>query len=277
MRLASRAAGGLWLAMALLTAGAAWPARGQDPDEEEAQAAADSAIWAEEEGEEEAQPAGPQRTSADEILIGPWPRLVSGAQDTVRTNLWLARALLADAVREVARALPPAPRAVVIKPMEKSEANDLLIAAAQAVLSEAGHELYLDETQLAGAKQQAAPPQAPPDALELRLRVEEIGLKYPRAGRRLGLWRQWVDRRLRATVLVSLLETSTGRLLMDERVVRTFEDRVAAEGFDDVRSTSYAFTDAQIPESGWRHRAEQTVVLGSLIGLIAIYFANTGR
>jgi len=253
------------------------PAAGQDPDEPESGAPADSAAWHDEEPAEASPPAAEEHRSGDEEVQGPWPRFAALAGDTLRTNLWLARALLADAAATAARALPPPPRAVVLRPTARHDANPLLVSAARAVLGDAGYELFLDETQVADAKTAAAPPQAPADAVELRVAIEEFALAYPRAGRRFGLWRQWVDRRLRVVALVTAVERGSGRVLYDERVVRSFEDRIAAGSFDEVRSTAYKFTDAEVPEGGWRRRAEEAVVIGTLVGLVAVYFANTGR
>ena len=45
--------------------------------------------------------------------------------------------------------------------------------------------------------------------------------------------------------------------------------------FDRVNSDLYGFTRAQTAESGWQRRMEEIVVLGTLAGLVAVYFANT--
>ncbi len=259
----------------LLLGAVAWSApagvaRGQDS--EDGAAPADSTGWEEAEGADEA-PSPPPRV---EELTGPWPRFAAGPDDTVRTNLWLVRALLADAVAEAAAVLPPAPRAVVVKPVTRSDGNALLVAAATTVLQERGYEVYLDETTVADAKQAAVAPTPPAGALELRLSIETLRLGYPRAGRRFGLWRQWVDRDLRATLLATGRERDTGRILFDRRLERAFADRVASARFDEVRSPGYPFTDAVVPEGGWRRHAEEAVVIGTLVGLVAIYFANTG-
>jgi hypothetical protein len=211
-------------------------------------------------------------------LRGPTPRLPAiGAVDTVRTNLWLARALVADILAEGVRALPPAPGAVVVRPLTRSPANTLLLSAAQDLLAARGDQIFLDERDVADKTKAAPAPKAPAGATELRFSCEDLSLAYPAAGRRFGLWRQWVGRELSAAVVVTIIDRDTGRLLYDERLVRVYDDRVPAERFAGVRSGAYAFTDAPVPEGGWRRHAEEAVVLGSLIGLVALYFANTSN
>ncbi len=205
----------------------------------------------------------------------PTPRLPGvGVFDTVRTNVWLAQAVLAEVVAEIAAALPPAPGDVVVRPLVKAPGNALLIGAVEDLLKPRGYTIYLDERDIAGKS--APTSRLPAGSSELRLSCEEIALVYPRVGRRFGLWRQWVDRELSVTVLVTILDRDTGRMLYDERVTRAYGDRVPANRLDDVRSSAYTFTDAEVAEVGWRRRVEQTVVLGTLAGLVALYFANTG-
>jgi hypothetical protein len=207
----------------------------------------------------------------------PTPRLPGvGAVDTVRTNVWLAQAVLAEVVAEIAAALPPAPGDVVVRPLVKAPGNALLIGAVEDLLKPRGYTIYLDERDIAGKSKPAPDPRLPAGSSELRLSCEEITLVYPRVGRRFGLWRQWVDRELSVTVLVTILDRDTGRMLYDERVTRAYGDRMPANRLDDVRSSAYTFTDAEVAEVGWRRRVEQTVVLGTLAGLVALYFANTG-
>jgi hypothetical protein len=205
----------------------------------------------------------------------PTPRLPGvGAIDTVHTNVWLAQAVLAEVVAEIAAALPPAPGDVVVRPLVKAPGNALLIGAVEDLLKPRGYTIYLDERDIAGKS--APVPSLPAGSSELRLSCEEITLVYPRVGRRFGLWRQWVDRELSVTVMVTILDRDTGRMLYDERVTRAYGDRVPANRLDDVRSSAYTFTDAEVAEVGWRRRVEQTVVIGTLAGLVALYFANTG-
>lgn len=199
-----------------------------------------------------------------------------GAVDTLRTNVWLARAVLTEIVAEVVAELPPAPGTVVVRPLLRSPANPLLIGAVEDLLAARGYTTYLDEQDIADPAKPARVLRAPAGGSELRLNCEDIRLVYPRVGRRFGLWRQWVDRELSVAVLATIVDRESGRLLYDERLTRAFGDRVPAGRFADVRSTAYAFTDAEVEEGGWRRRAEQTVVLGTLVGLVALYFANTG-
>lgn len=207
----------------------------------------------------------------------PTPRLPGvGEVDTVHTNVWLAQAVLAEVVAEIAGALPPAPGDVVVRPLVASPANALLIGAVEDLLKPRGYTIYLDEQDV-GTKAKSAPvPRLPAGGSELRLSCHDVTLAYPHVGRRFGLWRQWIDRELSVSVTATIMERETGRLLYDERVTRAYGDRVPAGRFDDVRSSAYAFTDAEVAEGGWRRRVEQTVVLGTLVGLVALYFANTG-
>ena len=49
------------------------------------------------------------------------------------------------------------------------------------------------------------------------------------------------------------------------------EERVGSDMAFDL----YPFTSAETEESGWQRRTEEIVVLGALVGLVVIYFANT--
>lgn len=217
------------------------------------------------------------------------------AADTVRTNLWLVRALLGEVVRVGAAAVPADTAAVTVRPLTKHDANVLFTAAAHDILEAAGHEVYLDESALPVTTQPGAPSgsaqagaaQAAADSITtsgapkrrgyvLGYRLEEVSLRYPDCGRRFGLWRQWVDRDFKVVALVSVADAASGRLFFDERIARSYADRVPAASFDAVRSSAYGFTDAVLGESGWRRHFEQAVVLGTLAGLVAVYFANTG-
>lgn len=224
-------------------------------------------------------PAGAAATTAADTTQArePTPRLPGvGAADTVRASVWLARALLAEVVAEVAAALPPAPGHVVVRPLTRSDANPLLIGVVEDLLAARGDTTYLDERDIADKSKPAPTPRLPAGGSELRLSCEELALVYPRVGRRFGLWRQWVDRELSVTVLATVLDRESGRLLYDGRLTRAYGDRVPAARFDDVRSSAYGLGNAVIAEGGWRRRVEQTVVLGTLAGLVALYFANTG-
>ncbi|MHB8078787.1 MAG: hypothetical protein ACYDIE_05995 [Candidatus Krumholzibacteriia bacterium] len=208
---------------------------------------------------------------------GPASRLPGiGATDTVRTNIWLARALLAETVEAAAAALPPAPGNVVLRPLVRSEGTALLIGVVEDLLSARGYTLYLDERDIADKSKPVPELHAPAGGTEMRLACEDLTLVYPRVGRHFGLWRQWVDRELNAVVQITIVDRDTGRLFYDERVTRGYGDRVPAGRFGAVRSSAFSFSDAPVAEGGWRRRAEQTIVLGTLAGLVALYFANTG-
>jgi hypothetical protein len=106
-------------------------------------------------------------------------------------------------------------------------------------------------------------------------RIVDIALAYPETGRRLGIWRQWVARDLELTVAINVQESATGRLLLSDRVNRSFGDRVPSDDFNAVDSDLYPFTTADPGESGWKSRFEEIVVLGALAALVAVYLANT--
>ena len=65
-------------------------------------------------------------------------------------------------------------------------------------------------------------------------------------------------------------------MLLSDQVQRRFSDRVSSDDCGTVDSQLYDFTTAEISESGWKGRMEEIIVLGTLAGLVAIYFANTG-
>jgi hypothetical protein len=203
------------------------------------------------------------------------PRLVSAsARDTIQTNLWLVEALMGQVVTQAAASLPPAPAAIMLLPQETGSASDLFGIVAARLLQQKGYQLYAaEDTLLAGVPE---PPAAAAVDCEFRYKLEEVSLDYPDVGRRLGIWRQWVARDLVVAALVKVVETKTGRLLLNDRIQRAYRDRVASRHFEAVRSDLYDFTDAKLQESGWRRRLEEFVVLGTLAGLVAIYFANTG-
>lgn len=237
--------------------------------------------------------------------------------DTVRTNLWLVRALMGEIIREAAASLPPPPAAVELMAEGTAEGNALFETVVASVLGQRGYTLYVavdpgegaaseetpgapgsgkDETTAAGAEDEGAgeaasaavaetpaqpvPAAAPESAAidyELHYRLEQIKLEYPEAGRRFGIWRQWVSRELVLSAIVSVVDRRTGRLLLSDRIQRSFRDRVPDGLLASVRSDIYPFTDAQLQEGGWSRRLEEVVVLGTLTGLVAIYFANTGN
>ena len=208
-------------------------------------------------------------TTADRAL----PRVT--AADTIRTNLFLAEALLGEVAREAAQALPPAPASVLLHQRGKEAADELMTTVLRQILVERGYDLYLqappDPADPAGTT-----PASPATDYVLRYQIADIGLEYPDTGRRLGIWRQWVARDFHVSAFVNVLEADSGRLLLSDRLQRTYRDRVPDSAFPAVRSDLFPFTDAETSESGWRNRIEEIVVLGTLTGLVAVYFANTG-
>ncbi len=102
-------------------------------------------------------------------------------------------------------------------------------------------------------------------------------LSYPEVGRTLGIWQRWVERDVSVTASVDVSEADSGLLLFKDILERRFSDRVDHEDFDDVESELYDFTTADKAGSGWQNRIEEIVVLGTLVALIAVYFANTGN
>ncbi len=220
----------------------------------------------------------------------------SAADDTVRSNLWLARALMAEVMEAAVAVLPAPPASIVLYPQGKGEGLELMSTVAADLLRRRGYQLYLREqtkepaatspvspttptsptTDTAAPDSSLAPP--PPGVdYELRYKIEDIRLTYPESGRRFGIWREWVSRDLVLSAYVTVLEPATGRLLLNDRLERSFRDRVPNSSLAAVRSDLYPFTDATLQESSWRRRLEQLVVLGTLTGLVAIYFANTGN
>lgn len=193
--------------------------------------------------------------------------------DTVRTNLWLTQALFADIVREAAAVLPADGSRVALRPLAKHAARPLFEPAAFAELTAAGHEVLLDETDVAATKSTAV---VEAD-YEFRYYIEDVDLSYPRVGRRFGLWRSWLDREFQAVVQVTVLERATGRLLLDKRLSRGYADRIPAGHLKAVDAATYGFTTADPAEGGLRSILEELVVVGALTGLVAVYFANSGN
>lgn len=193
--------------------------------------------------------------------------------DTVQTNLWLARAMFADIVREAAAVLPPDSASVALRPRSTHTARPLFETAVFAELTAAGHEVLLDESDVSQTK---LAPEVRAD-YEFRYYIEDVDLSYPRVGRRFGLWRRWLDREFQAVVQVTVLEKSTGRLLLDRRLTRGYADRIPARHFAAVNTPAYEFTTAEPAEGGMRAILEELVVVGALTGLVAVYFANSGN
>jgi hypothetical protein len=185
---------------------------------------------------------------------------------------------MGEVVRATLPALPEAPAPITLKQTQSDAANNLFGTVATDVLTTAGYELYLDTTSLAGGGDAADSTETDLTAAdyEYLFKVEQIQLGYPAVGRTLGLWRQWVAREFEVVAQITVVKKDTGLLLLNERIVRKFGDRIPAKSFDAVRSDTYPFTDAQVKGSGWGRRVEEILVLGTLTGLVIIYFANTG-
>jgi hypothetical protein len=199
-------------------------------------------------------------------MAGQLPALAEA--DTIRTNLWLTEALMGEIVSQAASFIPPAPGAVLVVNQGKDDANDLFGTVAARVLTGRGYDLFVvTEDSLV---------QAPVDYV-FSYEVVGVELIYPEVGRTLGIWKRWVGREVAVTASVEVATSSAGQLLFKDIVARRFSDRVDTDDFQDVESGIYDFTNAQTSGSGWQNRMEEIVVLGTLVGLIAIYFANTGN
>ena len=173
---------------------------------------------------------------------------------------------MGEVVTRGTRILPPPPAAVRLYQNGNTDADDLLKEAMVRVLGGEGYSLFLpedDEARLAAVD------------YEIEFEVVGVELSYPEVGRTLGIWRQWVARELTVTAQVEISAADSGRLLFSDRIVRSFADRVSNGDFQHVDSTLYDFTTATTSASGWKGRLEEIVVLGTLAGLIVIYFANT--
>ena len=185
--------------------------------------------------------------------------------DTLRTNLWVAEALMGKAVQSILDQLPPPPAAIVLVPADTEQPASLLTSVATHHLQAAGYSVHLDQ----------APEGTERTVLELRFRVEDLALTYPASGRRLGLWKSWVDRQMDLAVQITVVDSADGQVVVSRRVARRFQDRVPVGYMDAIESDVYAFTSAEEQASGWSRRLEEIVVVGALAGLVAIYFGNT--
>jgi len=188
--------------------------------------------------------------------------------DTVRTNLWLTKALMGEIVAHVASSMPPAPGAVLLVSKDSREQDDLFGAVAMDILDGQGFDLFVD---LGDSSTQA------PMDFVFSYQVVGVELSYPDIGRTLGIWRRWVARDMAVTASVEVSTVSAGQLLFKDTVERRFSDRIDSDDFGSVESNLYDFTTAETAVSGWQNRMEEIVVLGVLVGLIVVYFANTGN
>lgn len=187
--------------------------------------------------------------------------------DTVRTNVWLTQALMSEIVSSTARILPAPPAAIQIVQQRLTVEDDLYRTAVVRVLGGLGYEVYQSDEDPAH--------QAAVDCVYV-FSVHGVELVYPEVGRTLGLWRRWIDRELSVTAQVDVTMANSGRMLLSDRITRSFSDRVPDDDFAMVDSDMYEFTTAETSESGWKGRMEEIIVLGTLAGLVAVYFANTG-
>jgi len=188
--------------------------------------------------------------------------------DTVRTNLWLTEALMGEIVSQAALSLPGDSSTILLENRGGTDADDLFGDVASDILREQGHELYLvsaDSTVTA------------PVDLIFGFRVVGVELSYPEVGRTLGIWQRWVARDLTVTASVEISAADSGQLYFKDILERRFSDRIDNGDFNDVGSNLYDFTNAEKAGSGWQARMEEIVVLGTLVALIAVYFANTGN
>ncbi len=207
--------------------------------------------------------------NAEEAFLGEGPRSLpaSSEPDTVRTNVWLVEALMAEIVHSTSRVLPPAPAAIQLESLTNKPEDGLFQDAVVRVLGGMGYDIYLPDEDPAR--------QAAVDCI-YSFSVQAVQLSYPEVGRTLGFWKNWIDRELTVASRVEVTVANSGRLLMSERVQRSFSDRVSAGHFELVDSQMYDFTTAETSESGWKGRMEEIIVLGTLAGLVAVYFSNTG-
>jgi hypothetical protein len=203
--------------------------------------------------------------------------------DTVRTNLWVAQALMTDILEEAFAELPEDAAGVLLEPAGRHDALDLMQTLAYDLADERGLPAYLGPAPAAAGDEDGEDeveewgvPSVDEAPYALVFRIDDIEVEYPRVGRRLGLWRTRVDRECSVSAIVMLRDRRDGLILHDGRAVRSFGDRLPAGMLDDLGSEPYAFTQARVVDGGGIHSIlEEVVVLGALSGLIAAYFATT--
>jgi len=194
---------------------------------------------------------------------------VAADADTVHTNLWLTEALMGEIVAAAVTRMPPSPAAVRLQARGTEDPrNDIFQNVAAEILGADGYDLFVTDDD---STRQAAVDYV------FSFDVQDVDLSYPDVGRTLGIWRRWVERELSVTALVEISEQASGRLLFSERLERRYSDRLDSGDFDTVDADVYDFTTAETSETGWQSRVEEIVVLGTLAGLVAIYFSNTGN
>lgn len=188
--------------------------------------------------------------------------------DTVRTNLWLTEALMGEIVTFAANSLPKEPATILLVDQGGQESDDVFGAVASVLLRSMGYELFLVSAD--------STVQAPVDFV-FNFKVVGVELSYPEVGRTLGIWQRWVARDLKVTASVDISTADSGLLVFKDIVDRRYSDRIDNSDFSEVGSDLYDFTTADKAGSGWQRRTEEIVVLGTLVALIAVYFANTGN
>ncbi|MBT3316836.1 hypothetical protein HN388_02560 [bacterium] len=193
----------------------------------------------------------------------------------VQSNLFEVRAMLFDVAEKIGGTIPDQKADVVFVPSSTHEANDLLLEALTTVLTNAGHTVLLDESSSAGSQDDTEFIK-PVGDYSIVFNLKEVGLAYPNAGRKFGLWRQWVDRDLFVSVHARVIDASSSVVLLDKLITNSKYDRIAANDFDTIESSAYSFTNGDVSESGMRRVFEQVVVISALSGMVAAYFANTG-
>jgi hypothetical protein len=200
-------------------------------------------------------------------VAAPWPvpSFASMGNDTLRSNLWVAQALLGSVVDEVRRELPPAPAVVLLVPGSTEAPANVLTDVATRRLQREGYLVHLDRV----------PADTELPVVEVRYRVTKLALQYPDSGKRLLLWRSWVARQMELAVQFTVIDREDGQVLLSRRLVRHYQDRLPHEYLTLVESSEYpAFTRATPQSRSWSRRLEEIVVLGTLAGLVAIYFTN---
>ncbi len=188
--------------------------------------------------------------------------------DTVPSNLWLTRSLMEDLVSQCAGVLGSQPRNILLDPAKADAGSELFQVALHRILEGQGHHLFSAEGDTT----------VRPDVdVVWKFNVVGVQLAYPQVGRTLGIWRSWIAREVAVTVICSIIEVPSGRVLLDDQKQVRFNDRFAPDEFSRVDSPLYDFTTAEPVNGNWHDRLEDLVVLGTLAGLVAVYFANTSN
>jgi hypothetical protein len=203
----------------------------------------------------------------------------TASRDTLHTNLWLTESLFEDLLRVGMDSLPADGDAVLLTPIGNHPALDLMRTIAVDLVEESGRAAILldDGEEEENDSVEMIDLSSDMVRYEIRFRVEDVRLTYPDAGRRLGLWRTWVDRDLEVSGIVTVRDRRSGRILADERVVKNFGDRLPASRVSELESQAYEFTEAAIEDGGISAVLEEVVVLGALAGMVVAYFATTSN